>query len=72
MHPPWIAWYNDMERFDEWGMVAGAMEVLLMIHGFENWIQMYVDIKEGDMGSGNGPGELDSVTTVGMLKEIEK
>ena len=31
-----------------------------------------INIKEGDMGRGDGPGESDRVTTIEALKEKEK
>ena len=33
---------------------------------------MYVNIKEGDMGEGNGPGKSGKIVTVEVLKEQEK
>ena len=33
---------------------------------------MYVDIKDGEMGEGDGQCELDRVAAVDMLKEKEK
>ena len=37
-----------------------------------NLANMYVNIKEGDMGEGNGPGKSGKIVTVEVLKEQEK
>ena len=60
-------------------MAAGKVEVLVVVGGFDvdrgaeaRLINKDVNIKEGDMGRGDGPGKLDRVTTIEALKEKEK
>ena len=60
-------------------MAAGKVEVLLVVPRFdvdrdaEAWlVNKYVNIKEGDMGKGNGPGKLDRVASIEALKEKKK
>ena len=50
-----------------------------MVGGFDSdWsadiklVNMYVNIKEGDMGGGDGSGELDRAGTAKLLKKKEK
>ena len=47
--------------FGRWGMAAGKMEVLLVVSGLDidrskkvQLVNNYVNIKEGDMGGGDG------------------
>ena len=60
-------------------MAAGKVEVLLVVNGFEvdrgaevRLVNKDVNIKEGDMERGDGPGKSDRVTTIEALKEKEK
>ena len=50
--------------FSGWGMAAGKVEVLLVVGGFDvdggakgRLVNNDVNIKEGDMGRGDGPGK---------------
>ena len=65
--------------FSGWGMAAGKVEVLLVVGGFDvdgcaevRLVNKDVNIQEGDMGRGDGPGKLDRVVTIEVLKEEEK
>ena len=65
--------------FSGWGMAAGKVEVLLVVGGFDvdgcaevRLVNKDVNIQEGDMGRGDGPGKLDRIATIEALKEEEK
>ena len=65
--------------FSGWGMAAGKMEVLLVVGGFDvdgcagvRLVNNDVNIQEGDMGRGDGPGKSDRVMTIESLVEMEK
>ena len=53
--------------FDGWGM-----EVLQVISGQKCRSLACVNIKEGDMGEGDGPGKSDRVAAIEALKKHEK
>ena len=58
--------------FGGWGMVAGKVEVLLVVSGLDvnrSVEAKLVNIKDGDMGGGDCSGEPDKVGTVEVLKE---
>ena len=65
--------------FSGWGMAAGKVEVLLVVGGFDvdgcaevRLVNKDVNIQEGDMGRGDGPGKSDRIATIEALKEEEK
>ena len=64
--------------FIGWGMTAGKVEVLLVVGGFdvdggaEIKLVKDVNIQEGDMERGDGPGKSDRIATIEALKEEEK
>ena len=56
--------------FSGWGMAAGKVEVLLVVGGFDvdgsaeaRLVNKDLNIQEGDMGRGDGPGKSDRVAT---------
>ena len=62
--------------FSGWGMAAGKVAVLLVVGGFDvdgcaevRLVNKDVNIQEGDMGRGDGPGKSDRVATIEALKE---
>jgi hypothetical protein len=64
--------------FSGWGMAAGKVEVLLVVGEFDvdggaevRLVNKDVNIQEGDMGRGDGPGKSDRVATIDALKEEE-
>ena len=62
--------------FSRWGTAAGKVEVLLVVSGFDvdgcaevRLVNKDVNIQEGDMGRGDGPGKSDRIATIEALKE---
>ena len=60
-----MAWKKRNGLFNEWGMAAGKVEVLLVVGRFDvdggaeaRLVTKDVNIKEGDMGRGDCPGDL--------------
>jgi hypothetical protein len=58
--------------FDGLGIIAGDMQILLMVGGFDvgsktKLVIMYIDIKEGDMVREDETGQLNRVVTVEVL-----
>ena len=53
-------------------MAAERVEVLLVVSGLDvdrSVEAKFVNIREGNMGEGDGPGKSDRVATVEVLKE---
>ena len=60
-------------------MTAGEMEILLMVGVLDVnrsaealLVNMYFNIKVGDMRGGDGSGKSDRIMTIEVLKEKEK
>ena len=60
-------------------MAAGKVEVLLVVGGFDvvggaevRLVNKDVNIQEGGMGRGDGPGISDRIATIEAVKEEEK
>ena len=59
------------------GMAAGEAEVLLVVVGLMDWgsetkiANMFVDIKEGDMGSADILSKLNRIAIVEVFKQKE-
>ena len=57
-------------------MTAGKVKVLLVVSGLDmdksaDWlVNMYINIKESDIGRRDGPDKLDCIVTVQVLKVI--
>ena len=66
--------------FGGWVMAAGKVKALLLVvSGLDvdgsaevKLVNMYVNMKECDMGRGDGPGKPHRVVTVEVFKEKEK
>ena len=59
----------------EEGVTAGEMEILLMVGGLDvdrGVEAKLVNIKEDNIGGGDGPVKSDRIVTVEVLKEMEK
>ena len=62
--------------FSGCGIASGNVEVLLVVGGFDvdggaeaRLVNKDVNIKEGDMGRGDGPSKSDRVASIEALKE---
>ena len=60
-------------------MAAGKVEVLLVVGGFDmdrgaeaRLVNKDVNIKEGDMGWGDGPGKSDRIVTMRHSRKLRK
>ena len=79
MHLPTDSLGERYGTFSGWGMPAGKVELLLVVGGFDmdggaeaTLVNKDVNIQEGDMGRGDGPGKSERVATIEALKEEEK
>ena len=65
---PRMAWKKRNGLFNEWGMAAGKVEVLLVVGRFDvdrgaeaRLVNKDVNIQEDDMGRKDGPSKSDRV-----------
>ena len=63
--------------FSGWEMAAGKVKVLLVVGGFDmdgsaeaRLVNKDVNIQEGDMGRGDGPGKSERVATIEALLDF--
>ena len=65
--------------FSQYGVATVVMQILLMIGGFNvnggvelTMVDVNIDVQEGDMGLGGGPGEVDRIANVELFAEGEE
>ena len=68
MRLPRMAWEKGMEPLVDWGWQLKKVEILLVVGGFDvdggaevRLVNIDVNIQEGDMGRGDGPGKFTYV-----------